>query len=49
MVVAPLVAGDEVFGALGTFSSRADAFSPRRSGWSGRWPTTPPRRWATPA
>ena len=27
MVVAPLVSGDEVFGALGTFSSRADAFS----------------------
>ena len=27
MVVAPLVAGDEVFGALGTFSSRYDAFS----------------------
>jgi GAF domain-containing protein len=27
MVVAPLVAGDEVFGALGTFSSRFDAFS----------------------
>ncbi|MFL5675927.1 MAG: GAF domain-containing protein [Chloroflexota bacterium] len=27
MVVAPLVAGDEVFGALGTFSSRLDAFS----------------------
>jgi PAS domain S-box-containing protein len=27
MVAAPLVAGDTVFGALGTFSSRADAFS----------------------
>ena len=27
MVVAPLVAGDEVFGALGTFSNRADAFT----------------------
>ena len=27
MVVAPLVAGDTVFGALGTFSSRLDAFS----------------------
>ena len=27
MVVAPLVAGDEVFGALGTFSSTLDAFS----------------------
>ncbi|MFL5681761.1 MAG: GAF domain-containing protein [Chloroflexota bacterium] len=27
MVVAPLVAGDEVFGALGTFSARDDAFS----------------------
>jgi len=27
MVVAPLAAGDEVFGALGTFSSRYDAFS----------------------
>ena len=26
MVVAPLVAGDEVFGALGTFSRRVDAF-----------------------
>jgi PAS domain S-box-containing protein len=26
MVVAPLVAGDEVFGGLGTFSSRKDAF-----------------------
>jgi PAS domain S-box-containing protein len=28
MVVAPLVAGDAVFGALGTFSKREDAFSP---------------------
>ena len=28
MVVAPLVAGDEVFGAMGTFSSRPDAFDP---------------------
>jgi PAS domain S-box-containing protein len=28
MVVAPMVAGDEVFGALGTFSERADAFTP---------------------
>jgi PAS domain S-box-containing protein len=27
MVVAPLVAGDEVFGALGTFSSQTDAFT----------------------
>ncbi|HEY4633899.1 MAG TPA: GAF domain-containing protein, partial [Candidatus Limnocylindrales bacterium] len=27
MVVAPLVAGDEVFGALGTFSTRPNAFS----------------------
>jgi PAS domain S-box-containing protein len=27
MVVAPLVAGDEVYGAMGTFSSRPDAFS----------------------
>ncbi len=27
MVVAPLVAGDDVFGALGTFSSRGDAFT----------------------
>src|SRR6185436_7160468 len=27
MVVAPMVAGAEVFGALGTFSERADAFS----------------------
>ncbi len=26
MVVAPLVAGDQVFGAMGTFSTRADAF-----------------------
>src|SRR5262245_59795195 len=32
MVVAPLVAGDAVFGALGTFSSRADAFSPAQIG-----------------
>jgi GAF domain-containing protein len=28
MVVAPMDAGDEVFGAIGTFSSRLDAFSP---------------------
>jgi PAS domain S-box-containing protein len=28
MVVAPLDAGDEVFGAIGTFSSRPDAFTP---------------------
>jgi PAS domain S-box-containing protein len=28
MVAAPLTAGDTVFGALGTFSSREDAFSP---------------------
>ena len=28
MVVAPLVSGGEVFGALGTFSRRADAFDP---------------------
>ena len=28
MVVAPLTAGDEVFGALGTFSANRDAFSP---------------------
>ena len=28
MVAAPLVAGETVFGAMGTFSSRADAFSP---------------------
>ncbi len=28
MVVAPMVAGDEVFGALGTFSGRANAFDP---------------------
>ena len=32
MVVAPLVAGDTVFGAMGTFSSRADAFSPAQIG-----------------
>jgi PAS domain S-box-containing protein len=32
MVVAPMVAGDEVFGALGTFSSKADAFSPAQIG-----------------
>jgi PAS domain S-box-containing protein len=32
MVVAPLAAGDEVFGALGTFSSRADAFTPAQIG-----------------
>ncbi|MEX1170829.1 MAG: GAF domain-containing protein [Chloroflexota bacterium] len=28
MVVAPLSAGDDVFGALGTFSARRDAFTP---------------------
>ena len=28
MVVAPLVSGDVVFGALGTFSTRAEAFNP---------------------
>ncbi len=28
MVVAPMVAGDEVFGALGTFSAHPDAFDP---------------------
>jgi PAS domain S-box-containing protein len=28
MVVAPMVAGDEVFGAFGTFSGRRDAFDP---------------------
>ena len=28
MVVAPMVAGDEVFGALGTFSGRTNAFDP---------------------
>ena len=28
MVVAPMDAGDQVFGAIGTFSSRRDAFSP---------------------
>ena len=28
MVVAPMVSGDEVFGALGTFSGRSDAFDP---------------------
>ena len=32
MVAAPLVAGDTVFGALGTFSSHADAFSPAQIG-----------------
>ena len=32
MVVAPMVAGDEVYGALGTFSSRADAFSAAQIG-----------------
>ena len=32
MVVAPVVAGDEVYGALGTFSSRPDAFSPAQIG-----------------
>ncbi len=32
MVVAPLVAGDEVYGALGTFSSRPEAFSPAQIG-----------------
>ena len=28
MVVAPMVSGDEVFGALGTFSTRTEAFDP---------------------
>jgi len=32
MVVAPLVAGGEVFGAMGTFSSRTDAFGPAQIG-----------------
>jgi PAS domain S-box-containing protein len=32
MVVAPLAAGDEVFGALGTFSGRTEAFSPAQIG-----------------
>ncbi len=32
MVVAPMVAGDEVFGALGTFSGRTDAFGPAQIG-----------------
>ncbi len=32
MVAAPLAAGDTVFGALGTFSSRSDAFSPAQIG-----------------
>ena len=32
MVVAPMVAGDQVYGALGTFSSRADAFSAAQIG-----------------
>ena len=32
MVVAPLVSGDTVFGALGTFSSKSDAFSPSAIG-----------------
>jgi len=32
MVVAPLVAGGEVFGALGTFSGRAHAFDPAQIG-----------------
>jgi PAS domain S-box-containing protein len=32
MVVAPLVAGDDIFGALGAFSSRADAFTPAQIG-----------------
>ncbi len=32
MVVAPLSAGDEVFGALGTFSATRDAFSPAQIG-----------------
>ncbi len=32
MVVAPMVAGDEVFGALGTFSSRTDAFDAAQIG-----------------
>ncbi len=32
MVVAPLTAGDDVFGALGTFSVRPDAFTPAQIG-----------------
>ena len=32
MVAAPLVAGETVFGAMGTFSSHADAFSPSAIG-----------------
>lgn len=32
MIVAPMVAGDEVFGALGTFSGRVDAFDPAQIG-----------------
>lgn len=32
MVVAPLTAGDEVFGALGTFSIRPNAFAPAQIG-----------------
>jgi PAS domain S-box-containing protein len=32
MVVAPLMAGDEVYGALGTFSTQPDAFTPAQVG-----------------
>ena len=48
MVVAPLTAGDEVFGALGTFSTREGRVRPRpRSRSSAPCPTTPRSRWPT--
>ena len=44
------VAGDEVFGAIGTFSTRAGRVRcRRRSPWSARWPTMPPPPWPTRA
>jgi GAF domain-containing protein len=48
LVVAPMVAGSEVFGALGTFSRHPDAFTAPQIASSGRWPSTPPSRWPTP-
>ena len=45
MVVAPLVSGETVFGALGDVLVQEPTPSARRrSAWSGRWPTTPPPR-----
>ncbi len=46
MVVAPLTAGTEVFGAIGTFSTHEPTPSmPRASSWSARLRITRPRRW----